>query len=65
VDGPQSDSDNVLRRDGFWHMSSGGTIAGGRFQKFESGGRAMTVSAQLRFLVCETLAVRYDLSRHA
>jgi hypothetical protein len=62
ADGSWSDSDNLLRRDDMWHLSSGGAIAPGRFQEFGSRGRAMTVSAQLQFFGIGTLVVHNDLS---
>jgi len=62
ADGAQSDSDNLLRRDDFWHLSSGGAIAASRFWEFGSGGRAMTVLAWLRFFGSGTIVVRNDLS---
>jgi len=65
ADGAWSDSDNSLKRDDFWRLSRGGAIAAGRFREFGSGGRAMTVSAWLRFVGSGTLVVRNDLSRHA
>jgi len=61
ADGAWSDSDNGLRRDDFWHLSSGGAIAAGRFRESGSGGSAMTVSAQLRFSGSGILVVRNDL----
>jgi len=63
VDGAWSDSENLLRRDEFSHLSSGGAIATGTFREFGSGGRAMTVSAQLHFFGSGTLVMRNDLSR--
>jgi len=65
ADGARSDSDNLLRRDDFWRLSSGGAIATGKFREFGSGGRAMTVSARHRFFASGTLVVRNDLSRRA
>jgi len=35
----------MLLRVDFWHSSKGGAIATAGFQKFGSGGHAMTVSA--------------------
>ena len=65
ADGAWSDSDNLLRRDDFWHLSSGGASATGRFRKFGSGGRAMTVSARLPFFSSGTLVLRNHLSWRA
>jgi len=65
VDGARSDSDNLLRRVDFWRLSSGGAIAPAAFREFGSGGRAITVSARLRFSRSGTLVVRNDLSRRA
>ena len=62
VDGARSDSDNLLRRNDFWRLSSGGAIAPAGFQEFGSRGRAMTVSAPLRFFHSGTCVVRNDLS---
>ena len=64
MDGAWSDSDNYFRRDDFWHLSSDGAIAAGRFREFGNGGSAMTVSARLHFIGSGTLVVRNDLSRH-
>ena len=61
MDGAQSDLDNLLRRDEFWRLSSGGAIAADRFQGFGSGGRAMTVSAWLHFFGSGTFVVGNDL----
>jgi len=62
ADGAQSDSDNLLRRDDFWLLSSGGSIATGRFWECGSEGHAMTVSAQLCLFHSQMLVVGNDLS---
>jgi len=60
-----SDSDDLLRRDECWRVSSGGAIAAGRFREFGSGGGAQTVSARLHFFGSGNLVVRNHLSRRA
>ena len=63
MDGAQSDSDNLLRRDDFWRLSSGGAIDAGRCWELGSRGRAMTVLARLHSFGSGTLVVCNDLSR--
>jgi len=46
----------------FWHLSSGGAIDPGGFWEFGRRGRALTVSARLRFFGNGTLVVRNHLS---
>jgi len=65
ADGARSDSDDLLRRADFWRLSTGGAIDPGGFWEFGSRGRAITVSARLRFFGNGTLVVHNDLSRHA
>jgi hypothetical protein len=45
VDGAQSDSDNLVKSDDFWHLSGGGAIATGKFGEVGSEVHAMTVLA--------------------
>jgi len=61
ADGAQSESHNLLRRDDFSHLTSGGAIAAGRFQVFGRGGRPMTVLTRLRSFGSGTLVVGFDL----
>jgi len=65
VDGEQSDSDTLLRRDVFWCFSSGGAITQAGFREFGSRGHAITVSARLCFFGSGTFVVHNDLSRLA
>jgi len=63
ADGARSDLDGLLKRADFWRLSSGGAIDPGGFRGFGSRGRAITVSAWLRFFGNGTLVVCDDLSR--
>lgn len=59
----QSDSDHLLKRVDFWHLSSGNAIALGGFRNFGSGAPAVTVSVWLHVCSSGTDLVHNDLSR--
>ena len=52
-----SDPAIVLRREDFWHLSSGGAIPQAGLRKFESGGRAITALPPICFIGSGTLVV--------